>query len=409
MMKRKWMKTLLATTLAASMIVGCGATVTEVAEEQEAPVETEVESTLETESTQTEVDTIQEEEEMELDRTIANAMIKDMNAGWNLGNTLEAHGAGNTLATETCWLNPKTTKEMIDTVVNKGFNTIRIPVTWAEHMGQAPDYQVNEEWMARVREVVDYAYEDGAYVILNSHHDTDFWLTPNPDTAEQVVDEFRKLWKQIAEEFKDYGDHLVFEGMNEVRTKGSKEEWSGGTPEERVVINQLNKAFVETVRSTGGNNETRCLILSTYGHSPSYKALHELALPQDGNIAVAVHMYTPYYFTYKADQVNQYSNWDGSRKDEIIMTVKELKKCFIDNGIPVIVTETGAEDKDNSDDIVRWIDDYMDAMNKYSIPCIWWDNGSKKVTNEKFGIFDRVNLSWEDEKVVDEFIKKANE
>lgn len=395
-----------------TLVAGCGA-----ANESAKTVSEEKVGTQESETTTTE---IQEEiasekekkrtevEPVELDRTPVQQLVSNMNAGWNLGNTFDAHGAGNTIDVETYWGNPKTTKEMIDAVAAQGFHTIRIPVTWAEHLGEAPDYQIDPEWMERVNEVVDYALENDMYVMLNTHHEPDYWLVPNPDTQEQVVAEFTAVWKQIAEQFKTYDEHLVFEGMNEVRTKGSEKEWNGGTPEERVVINALNKAFVDTVRSTGGQNETRCLIISTYGNSPSYKALKELEIPQDANIAVAVHMYTPYLFTYAAD-ANQYSIWDGKKKDEIVVTLREIDKYILKQGVPVLVTEFGAENKDNSSEIIKWIDDYLDAMNKYDIPCIWWDNGNyEDKSGERFAIFNRDTCTWYDQAIADELVKKGN-
>lgn len=154
----------------------------------------------------------------------AKSFVSEMKTGWNLGNSLDATGAD-----ETSWGNPVTTQEMIDAVKAQGFDVLRVPVTWGNHMGEAPDYTVEPEWMERVAEVVDYGIADGMYVIINTHHEPDTWLLPQSESMDEVVPQLTALWQQIAERFADYGDHLVFEGLNEPRVKGIPEEWTGGT------------------------------------------------------------------------------------------------------------------------------------------------------------------------------------
>ena len=178
------------------------------------------------------------------------AIAKEMTAGWNLGNSLDAYGTYS-LNNETYWGNPKTTKAMIDAVKNEGFNTIRIPVSWGEHVGSAPNYTIDTAWMNRVQEVVDYAMADGMYVLLDTHHETS-WLKPQSATLDASQKQLVAIWTQIAERFKAYGDHLLFEGMNEPRIVGSSNEWSGGDADGRAAVNVLNQAFIDAVRKTGG-------------------------------------------------------------------------------------------------------------------------------------------------------------
>ena len=145
-------------------------------------------------------------------------IVENIKVGWNLGNSLDSHDT-NSSDTETGWGNPKTTQQMIDTVKAAGFNAVRIPVTWGEHM--AADGTIDAAWMSRVKEVVDYAYNDGLYVILNVHHDDELWLVPTKDKLESDKATLTTIWKQICATFQDYDHRLIFEGMNETRVIGS--------------------------------------------------------------------------------------------------------------------------------------------------------------------------------------------
>lgn len=342
-----------------------------------------------------------------IDRSETFDLIGNMTVGWNLGNTMDAHGTGNTVASETYWGNPKTTQEMIDMIANQGFNTIRIPVTFAEHVGQAPDYKIDEAWLDRVQEIVDYAMNDEMYILLDTHHEPDYWLVTDPAKTEQIKAELCAIWKQVGERFKDYNEHLLFEGMNESRMKGSAQEWNGGTAEEQAMINELNHAFVDTVRATGGKNENRVLVICPYGNSANMKALKAVDVPADNHIAVAIHMYTPYVFTYVPES-GSLETWDGSKKAEIVNTIKQIDSTFLKNDVPVIITEFGAQNKNNVEEIVKWLSDYQGYMNKYGIPCIWWDNGFYHGTgNERFGIFDRNNLSWYEPDIANALVENA--
>lgn len=353
------------------------------------------------------------EEKMVIDRSETFALLKDMRIGWNLGNTLDAHGGTTSVESEMSWGNPKTTPEMMKALAAQGIKTVRIPVTWSQHMSDAPDYVIEEAWLNRVEEVVNYALDADMYVILNTHHEPDYWLKPQSEGLDEVTKELCALWKQIAERFRDYDEHLLFEGMNEPRIKGSAKEWSGGEKEERAAVNVLNQAFVDTVRSTGGANKNRCLIICPYGNSATYNSLTELTIPADNHIMVAVHLYTPYFFTYEPEE-NNINEWDGSLKKDIISTMQLVDRYLIQKGVPVIITEFGAVNKNyinadgievsNREDVLNWLADYMEVTNKYGITCVWWDNGIYDSTGEKFAIFDRKNLSWYAQDIADALI-----
>lgn len=192
-------------------------------------------------------------------------MVKEMKIGWNLGNTLDSTSTSIGAVVEMAWGNPKTTQEMIDAVVDQGFNVIRIPVSWGGQMGSAPAYNVLPAWMDRVQEVVDYAYSRGVYVIVNIHHED--WHFPSEENKDAAAEHLAALWTAIATRFRDYDEHLIFEGMNEPRKIGTSVEWNGGDKEGRDVVNYLDQVFVDAVRATGGNNTIRNLMVPGYAAS----------------------------------------------------------------------------------------------------------------------------------------------
>ena len=175
----------------------------------------------------------------------------NMNPGWNLANTLDAYGLGRGAGTpevyETYWGSAPVTQAYLHTIAVAGFRTLRVPVTWFEHMDE--EHRIQEPWLNRVQAVVDMALREGMYVILNAHHDA--WYTPNPATLDRAVSTLQAVWGQIADRFAAYGDHLLFESMNEPRLIGDPTEWTGGTLQTRECVNCLNAAFVATVRAAG--------------------------------------------------------------------------------------------------------------------------------------------------------------
>ncbi len=335
------------------------------------------------------------------------ALAKEMTAGWNLGNSLDAYGAYS-LNNETYWGNPRTTKAMIDAIKNQGFNTIRIPVSWAEHVGSAPNYTINAAWMNRVQEVVDYAMSANMYVLLDTHHETS-WLKPQSSTLDASKKQLTAIWTQIAERFKDYGDHLIFEGMNEPRIVGSSSEWSGGDADGRAAVNVLNQAFIDAVRKTGGNNAKRCLIICPYGNNGDPNGLSGFKIPSDKNIMVAIHAYTPYGFTFRPEGNPSWARttWDSSAKSDIEYLMTNLNNTFVSKGITVIITEFGAVNKNNESEVVKWVKDYVGLATQYGIKCIWWDNNYHNNDGESFGLLNRNSCTWTRKSVADAVIKYA--
>lgn len=318
--------------------------------------------------------------------------VQNMGNGINTGNTLDAYGmrtyhpeAGD-LEFETYWNNPKITEELLAMIKSEGFQTVRIPVTWQDHMDE--NGRVSEEWMDRVQEVVDMALEQELYVILNTHHEE--WMNLEVDRKDEILERFAFLWTQIAERFADYGDRLLFEGMNEPRLRDSEYEWKAGTEELRAMVNELNACFVDTVRSTGGLNAERFLLICPYANNSIEEAMEGLEIPK-GNIIVSIHMYVPYTFCQKEDGM---VNWDMTTEEcagyaeDIVDTFAAMQRLWIRKGIPVILTEYGARDKNNLDSRIQWLQIYKTQADKAGIPCIWWDNGSD------YQLMDRENYKW---------------
>ncbi len=331
-------------------------------------------------------------------------LVADMKIGWSLGNTLDATG-GIALESERSWGNPKTTKEMIDAVVDAGFNVIRIPVTWEKHFGEAPDYTIHEDWLDRVQEVVDYAYERDVYVILNLHHED--WHFPSEENKETASAILTALWTQIAERFKEYDEHLIFEGLNEPRKKGTPMEWNGGDIEGRSVVNHFAKVFVETVRATGGNNELRHLMVTGYAASSSRDALASIVLPEDDKLIVSVHAYTPYNF---ALNINGTDQWDITKDTwDIDILMKDIDELFLQKGIPVIIGEFGAVDKNNEAERIEWVTYYLTKAKETGVPCLWWDNNAFNGSGENFGLLNRRDLNFPSQDLLNAMMETVNE
>lgn len=321
----------------------------------------------------------------------AQEMADSITIGWNLGNTLDANDTGG-LKSEIGWGNPKTTEKMILAVKKAGFNTIRIPVSWGKHIDEK-NGKIAAAWLDRVQEVVDYAYKNGMFVILNSHHDRS-WIKLDTASEKTVTQKLKSLWKQISERFKDYDERLMFEAMNEPNTDGSEYQWTGGTSSERKVLNRLYEAFVDTVRSGGGFNKTRFLLITPYGASWNYESMADLKLPNDDRIIVSVHSYAPSSValdTYSSDK-----KLTESGKEEIEAAFSNIDDVFLSKGIPVIMTEFGTMNKSNTSERVKIAEYYLSVANQYGIHCCWWDNGSIAQGEgvEGFALLNRKTLKW---------------
>ncbi|MBQ8280811.1 MAG: cellulase family glycosylhydrolase [Lachnospiraceae bacterium] len=318
----------------------------------------------------------------ELTGCSSTEIVDEMGMGWNLGKTFDATGGNSSdiYSHEQSWGNPIVSKELIDAVKAAGFNTIRIPITWNRELSDDGAYTINEAFLARVKEVVDYAYENDMYVIINVHHEE--WVN-DPKLTENYVEignQLAAVWLQIADYFADYDQHLIFEGMNEPRMAGTDLEW-GGNQAGYEAVNYLTQVFVNAVRSSDkGYNQERCLMIPGYAASSSSSVMSAISLPTiDGktveNLIVSVHCYSPYNFCL-SDSQKDFNPDSAEHTGEIDSIFESIKTIFLDNGIPVIIGETSATDKGNTEARENWAE-YMGSKSAaYGVPIVIWDNGN---------------------------------
>ena len=333
-------------------------------------------------------------------------ITQNMKVGWNLGNTMDATAGDITgtfehagLETETAWGCPKANQTLFNALKAKGFNTVRIPTTWFQHL-DAND-NIDPEWLARVHEVVDYAYKNDMYVILNVHHEN--WINRSDlnDAYEPIKKRLLKIWTQVAEEFKDYDQHLIFECMNEPRAVGTDHEWWSATPvPEANVINKLNADFVNLIRSTDGPYaKTRLLMLPGYVASSDKTFLNQIVMPDDDYCAVSIHAYTPYNFTMNTNEAEgaYHDTFTKEFSNDLAYNLQNFRDIFINNNIPVVIGEMGTSNFGNTQARVDWTTQYFETTKKYGIPCVLWDNNietNPEAPGECHGYINRETGEW---------------
>jgi aryl-phospho-beta-D-glucosidase BglC (GH1 family) len=322
----------------------------------------------------------------------ASQVAAQMVVGWNIGNSLEAVGG------ETAWGNPAINQQLINAVRAAGFNAVRIPVSWDLHANQTT-LQIDPAWMARVKQVVDYAHGQGMYVILNIHWDGG-WLEEHPlfSHQEAVNQKQRAYWTQIATFFRDYNERLLFAGTNEVHA-----DFGTPTSEHITVQQSYLQTFVDAVRATGGNNATRTLVVQTY-NTNIWHGLDFFSLPTDSvanRLMVEVHHYDPYDYTlnpsgsclfWGAPYPTQGAcTWaQESYHDDLFARVQTE---WIDNGVPVIIGEYGVATRPNLNLESRQF--YLEYVNRAAaengIKTFYWDNGVAPTQTNGFALFNRNN------------------
>ncbi len=338
-------------------------------------------------------------------------LVNDMGLGWNLGNTFDAWGTeyknGNCPADkyETLWGNAKTTQEMISEIHKYGFNSVRIPVTFYKCTDPST-FVISEDYLARLKEVVDYCMNEGMYAIIDMHWDwvdpsnnAGLWLNNGLDAEAQ----FKSMWTQIANYFKSYDNHVVFQDMNEVWWGNN---YTNAKSTSYNVLNTLNQDFVDAVRATGGNNADRLLLLAGANADLTKTLSTSYVLPEDDMIAVDIHYYTPPQFcVMKANEnwggVTPQTTWGTAAEKAAVATdLNKLKSRFVDNNVPVIIGEYGVltnEGKDQAS-IEAFIETVAGtAYSMDGISGFLWDDSD--AGGHKY--FSRTNLKWFDEKIGD--------
>lgn len=345
--------------------------------------------------------------------------VESIHLGYNLGNTLDCDpdvGASRSwwrptsdLDWETVWGQPVTTQEIIDSIKAKGFDVVRVPVTWFPHMDK--NWNIKEIWINRVQEVVDYVINAGMYCILNVQHDTGArgsrtdgagWLRADPSEYEASSVKFKSLWTQIANRFKDYDEKLLFEAFNEILDEN--DTWGDPSNSEAyTVINKLEQDFVDAVRATGGNNEFRNLVCNPYSAGQTAAKLAGFQVPNDihsNHILASVHCYDPYNFCNDNSgdgyDYNIYS-WDSNCEAELDAIGVRVNNRFNDLGIPYIYGEFGAidEGKDMGERI-KYAKYAMSMFKNYGTTGLWW-----------MGLVNRSTLVWYEDEIVEALLQNC--
>jgi len=304
--------------------------------------------------------------------------------GWNLGNQFDAFNNGK--ASETAWGNPKCTQATFNGIKAAGFNSVRIPVTWLGHIGDAPDYKIDDDWMEKVATAIGYAEVAGLKAIINIHHDggsSKYWLNISTaalnDSVNNAINaQLYAMWTQIANRFKDKGDWLMFETLNEIQDG----HWGWGANrtdggKQYAVLNGWNQTCVNAIRATGGNNATRWIGVPGYSTNLEL-TLNYLVLPTDpaNRIAVAIHCYDPNNFTLE-DKVHTWGT--DAEKSSLETTMRTIRTRYLDQGIQAYMGEFGCvqrADEQYEQYRLDYLAFYAKTARNNNLSIMLWDNGA---------------------------------
>jgi endoglucanase len=256
--------------------------------------------------------------------------VAAMQPSWNLGNTLDA------IPDETSWGNPKVTRELFKTIRAEGFRSVRIPVTWTDHHSATAPYTIDAAFMSRVKQLVDWALAEDLYVVLNIHHDSWQWISKMPTDHDAVLARFNSLWTQIAERFRDAPRALLFESVNEP-------QFADATDAQKTkLLNELNVSFHKIVRSSGGGNANRLLVLPTVYCTPDQRLMDDLSATirklNDRNLVATVHYYSWYPFSVN---IAGGTHYDEAAQNDLDDAFARMRDTFVTQGIPVYLGEYG--------------------------------------------------------------------
>lgn len=341
-------------------------------------------------------------------------IAKELGLGWNLGNQLDAYA--NEVANETSWGNGLATQETFNKVKSAGFTSVRIPITWLGKVGEAPEYLINSTWLDRVEELVGYAENAGLKTIINIHHDgyrhihedgrvESHWLdivkAAKDAAANNVIKaQIKAMWTQIAKRFKDKGDFLIFEGLNEIHDgKWGSTSNTTDSSTQYAILNEWQQIFVDAVRATGGNNANRYLGISGYCTNPDLTMKH-LKLPTDltkDRLLVSVHYYDPATFALEdkfaewghTGAVGKKESWGDENHLKDIFNA--LKVTYVEKGIPVYIGEMGCVHRSNSrsEAFRKYYLEYVcKAARTYGMAVFYWDNGNAGSGRECSGLMN---------------------
>jgi endoglucanase len=305
--------------------------------------------------------------------------VKLMAPGWNLGNSFDA------TPNETSWGNPTPTQTLVNAVQKAGFKTLRLPVTWTNHIGAAPSYTVDSAWMGKIKQTAQWAIDAGMYVFLNTHHEADGnggWVTFPSSTsdAQNVAAEVTAVWSQLATAFKSFDTHLMFECFNEPNYAGSNNAQS------QADLNVYLEACFKAIRDTGGANATRIVMIQPIGASPiqaGIQAIQKVSFINDPNLVISLHTYYPTNFGLSTTPYN----W-GSASDYTSMqnSIAQQIRVWLPTQV-IFVGEWGSMDSQPLSNRAAHALAYAQDTTTAGIVPIWWDNGGSG--SESFSLFNR--------------------
>ncbi|MGW3123906.1 cellulase family glycosylhydrolase [Streptomyces sp. NPDC001107] len=312
--------------------------------------------------------------------------VAAMQPSWNLGNTLDA------IPDETSWGNPKVTKDLFDTIRAQGFRSVRVPVSWTDHQSATAPYAIDATWMSRVKQVVDWAQADGLYVVLNVHHDSWQWISKMPTDHDNVLARFNAGWTQISSAFRDEPRTLLFESVNEPGFDNSTDA------QKNQLLDELNTSFHKIVRSSGGGNANRLLVLPTVGCTPSQTFMDALSATigalHDSNLVATVHYYSYYPFSVNIAGGTRY---DESAQKDLNEAFARMHDTFVAKNIPVYLGEYGLlawpdhnhPDRVERGEALKYFEHVNYAARVAGVTTALWDPGT-------FAYLNRQTLKWTD-------------
>jgi len=325
----------------------------------------------------------------------ATKFVDSLGTIWNLGNAFDAANCtwlSNEMDYESGWCGAKTSKELIKAIKKVGFKTIRIPVSWHDHVDK--DFNISGQWIDRVQEVVDWSLDEGLNVIINVHHDVAegyyFPTAAHYNTSEKYM---TAVWSQISEKFSSYDQRLIFEIINEPRVVGSNYEWwyPVNSPSDEVkesidCVNRLNQVSLDTIRKSGGKNKNRYVLAGGYDTNVDGATVEGFKLPKDSvknRLILDFHLYTRSQGTYKN-------------------VINKIYDKYVSQGIPAILSEFNLNEGANAynDASVEFLSNWVSYARERGISCAIWDNNAKE-----YKLIDRATVAWTHEDIAKAIVK----
>lgn len=345
--------------------------------------------------------------------------VKNLKAGWNLGNTLDSYAAWETpnsalgVDSEICWNEPYTTKKIIHLGKKNGYTSIRIPVTWYNHIIDEK-YTIDPLWMARVKQLVDWAIEDGYYVILNEHHSVrdqmnnpikygdGYTVNSNQEEIAESKRFLKAIWKQITKAFnQSYDEHLIFETINEPRNSQHEHTWQPGLKldwcdnsecaecnADYGILNEYNQLCLDVIRKSGSNNRKRYVIIPSLNAGIDQAVHPKFSFPSDSakdKLILTVH-------DYSLGLAQDPSAFTETMHEDMKKRYRLLNETYVKKGIPVVIGETGAKHKTPLLERLVWISKFARIAHGYGMALFYWECG-KVDSDEEMCLFNRNRLT----------------